>query len=212
MAGNTAAADISGSAARDTTAPTITLAGVTCVAATEATFATQGITAKAASVGGSVLGVAGNAWRLSVVNQRGLVLPSVVVDNTAQTITVTLDTTYHTAADIKTVAANAGQTANFTFSGTGTFAATATPAAPTAGSSTCDATVLLSEPGVVSVPSVVVDGVVIVGPTVPGAVNGLAGAAVVNFTTARAGAVSLTATVTDLGGNAPSRSVTGTVS
>lgn len=53
-------------------------------------------------------GVAGNAYKMYVVNSRGVSLPSVVVDDTAKTITITADLAYTSISDVQASYANAG--------------------------------------------------------------------------------------------------------
>jgi len=92
----------------DAVKPVLT-AKTTCVQHTNAVIS-DGSTLKATPVvlGGGPLGVAGNAWRMSIVNSRGDLLPTVAVDATAMTITVTADLAYASAEDIEAAANNAG--------------------------------------------------------------------------------------------------------
>jgi hypothetical protein len=94
----------------DAVKPVLT-AKTTCVQHTNAVIS-DGSTLKATPVvlGGGPLGVAGNAWRMSIVNSRGALLPTVAVDATAMTITVTADLAYASAEDIEAAANNAGIT------------------------------------------------------------------------------------------------------
>jgi len=69
------------------------------------------ITATAASaVAGGPQGVAGNAYKLSIVNARGQMTPKVVVDDTAKTVTITGDLAYASSEDVAASAANDGVT------------------------------------------------------------------------------------------------------
>jgi len=58
-----------------------------------------------AKADGAYDGNKGSGWSASVVNSRGLLLPTVSFDATAKTITVTADTGYHTVADVKAAVA-----------------------------------------------------------------------------------------------------------
>ena len=92
----------------DSVKPILT-AKTTCVQHTSAVIS-DGSKLKATSnaAAGGPLGVAGNAWRMSIVNKRGLIVPTVAVDNTAKTITVTADLAYASAEDIQASYANGG--------------------------------------------------------------------------------------------------------
>ena len=92
----------------DAVKPILT-AKTTCVQYTNAVIS-DGSKMKATPVvaGGGPLGVAGNAWRMSIVNSRGMLLPTVAVDATALTITITADLAYATAEDVEAAANNAG--------------------------------------------------------------------------------------------------------
>jgi putative cell wall-binding protein len=92
----------------DSTKPILT-AKTTCVQYTSARIA-HGTYLVATPVGaaGGPVGTEGNLWRMSVVNSRGMLIPTVVVDMTAKTITVTADLAYSTPEDIGAAAANAG--------------------------------------------------------------------------------------------------------
>jgi hypothetical protein len=92
----------------DTTKPILTVKN-TCVQYTSARIA-HGTYLVATPVGaaGGPVGTEGNLWRMSVVNSRGMLIPTVVVDMTAKTITVTADLAYSTPEDIGAAAANAG--------------------------------------------------------------------------------------------------------
>jgi hypothetical protein len=92
----------------DAVKPVLT-AKTTCVQYTSAVIS-DGSKLKATSnaAAGGPIGVAGNAWRMSIVNSRGLLVPTVAVDNTAMTITVTADLAYASAEDIQAAYANSG--------------------------------------------------------------------------------------------------------
>jgi len=91
----------------DTTKPVLATT-VTCVQATDATLS-NGTTVKAvANAVYGPQGVAGNTYKMYVVNSRGVSLPSVVVDDTAATITITADLAYTSISDVQSAYANAG--------------------------------------------------------------------------------------------------------
>jgi hypothetical protein len=117
----------------DVTKPILSVA-LTCVQGAEAVLS-NGTTLKATahSLYGPQ-GVAGNTYKMYVVNSRGVSLPSVVVDATAATITITADLAYTSVSDVQAAYANAGGVAwSFTFAGG---SATATTAIGTASATT----------------------------------------------------------------------------
>jgi hypothetical protein len=92
----------------DSVKPILT-AKTTCVQHTNAVISDGTyLSATSNPAAGGPLGVAGNAWRMSIVNKRGLIVPTVAVDNTAMTITVTADLAYASAEDIQAAYANSG--------------------------------------------------------------------------------------------------------
>jgi hypothetical protein len=92
----------------DVVKPILT-AKTTCVQYTSAVIS-DGSKVKATPVAaaGGPIGVAGNAWRMSIVNSRGMLLPTVAVDSTAKTITITADLAYSSVEDVEAAANNAG--------------------------------------------------------------------------------------------------------
>ena len=91
----------------DVTKPVLT-ATVTCTQGTDAILS-NGTTVKA--TGHAVYGpqgVAGNTYKMYVVNTRGISLPTVVVDATAATITITADLAYTSISDVNASYLNAG--------------------------------------------------------------------------------------------------------
>ena len=109
----------------DVTKPILSVA-LTCVQGAEAVLS-NGTTLKATahSLYGPQ-GVAGNTYKMYVVNNRVVSLPSVVVDDTAATITITADLAYTSVADVQAAYANAGGVAwSFTFAAAPATAATA---------------------------------------------------------------------------------------
>ena len=109
----------------DVTKPILSVA-LTCVQGAEAVLS-NGTTLKATahSLYGPQ-GVAGNTYKMYVVNNRVVSLPSVVVDDTAATITITADLAYTSVSDVQAAYANAGGIAwSFTFAGGSATASTA---------------------------------------------------------------------------------------
>jgi hypothetical protein len=91
----------------DVTKPVLSLA-VTCTQGTDAVLS-NGTTLKAtADATKGPQGVNGNVWTMAIVNSRGSLMPTVVVDDTAKTITVTGDMAYVSASDIQAVYAQGG--------------------------------------------------------------------------------------------------------
>jgi len=91
----------------DATKPVLT-ASYKCTQGADATLSNSStVKAVATNVYGPQ-GVAGNAYKMYVVNSRGVSLPSVVVDDTAKTITITADLAYTSISDVQASYANAG--------------------------------------------------------------------------------------------------------
>jgi len=167
--GNFALVDAAGTAAPDVVKPTMSISALTCNA-TSASSAIMDrgnlrVRAKYATELGGLAGSAANGYKLRVVSQRGIVIPTVVVDGSASLITVTMDVSYHTADDVVTAAKNQRQTDNFAFSKNGSTAITATlvDVSPAKGTNDCLMTVSYSEPATLTSPSLTVDGVVVSG-------------------------------------------------
>lgn len=135
----------------DETAPVLSVASVKCAAVAGSNYAkmTAGnlvVTAK----NYSTLGVNGNAYTLVVVNQRGLVSPTVSISD-AKVITVTADIGYHKPNDVKTAFQNAWLENPLlgdwvVTAGTGALTATVAPARSTTGKSECVVTITSNEP------------------------------------------------------------------
>jgi len=200
--GNFALVDGAGTAAPDVTKPTMSISALTCNATSgSSAILDRGnlrVRAKYGAELGALGGSAANGYKLRVVSQRGMVIPTVVVDSAASLITVTMDISYHTADDVVTVAKNQRQTANFAFSKNGSTAITATliDVSPTKGTNDCLMTVSYSEPASLTSPSLTVDGVVV------GGISGNSTAKTshkIAFTTngLKGSSVTLTGTVTD---------------
>ena len=162
LSGNAMAADVGASAALDAAKPAITIAAVACTAIDKTKIVRNGLTIEAAAKG-----IATNGWTLSVVNQRGILMPTVVEDATAKTITITMDTGYHTPGDLVNLVANSGGSTTWVYSSTSTTAPAATTLGPVtyltagaggnAGSQDCTASLSISEPAYLSgTPSVTV--------------------------------------------------------
>ena len=204
VAGNNATVDAASTAATDLVKATMTAATPVCNADSAANSAAQWtrggltITAKKAAVGGAWDGRAPNGYKLRVVSQRGLVIPSVSVDSAALLITVTLDANYHNAADVVTVAANVGANANLDWAGSSALTATTADLAPSRkGKDDCKMTIVYSEPASITSASLTIDGVVET--ITSGANTSAATAAVILFESTATGkaTVSLTATTSD---------------
>jgi len=134
--------------ARDATGPTLTATGVSCVHTTAQNTLTKGNLSIAATATGAYTGAEGNSWKMTVVQQRGILQPDITVDTTAKMITVTGDTGYHTANDVAARWASLNMTSGWTVgASTGLISATLTPAVGLAGQSTCTVSVTLNEPG-----------------------------------------------------------------
>ena len=116
----------------DITKPILSVA-LTCVQSTDATLS-NGTTVKAVATNiYGPQGVAGNAYKMYVVNSRGVSLPTVVVDATAATITITADLAYTSISDVQQAYANTGGIA-------WSFAHAASPATATTAIGTASAT------------------------------------------------------------------------
>lgn len=146
--GNMPAADVTWTMKTDATAPTASVTAILCVgsAATVLTAGSLVMTAKTVAAGGSVYGAAGNSYRLSVVNSRGLMKPSVALDKTAKTITVTADTGYHTPNDVATIMLNDGVGDWAVTASTTKLTATVIPASNLLGVSDCTVNLTANEP------------------------------------------------------------------
>jgi hypothetical protein len=91
----------------DTTKPVLT-AKVTCTQGQAAVLSNATTVKATPSAVYGPKGVAGNTYKMYVNNSRGLALPTVVVDDTAATITITADLAYTSISDVNQAYANAG--------------------------------------------------------------------------------------------------------
>jgi hypothetical protein len=91
----------------DTTKPVLT-AAVTCTQGTDATLSNATTIKAVANATYGPQGVAGNTYKMYVNNSRGLAMPTVVVDATAATITITADLAYTSISDVNQAYVNAG--------------------------------------------------------------------------------------------------------
>jgi hypothetical protein len=140
------AAAVTATLAADATAPTISVSAVNCAADASAAI-TAGGTTFTATNGKAQDGAAGNSYRLTVVNSRGLMTPSFVVDDTAKTIVVTADVGYHTPNDLIGYQTSTGAGGNWTITaGTGLLTATVVAGSSLAGDSNCTLTLSSNEP------------------------------------------------------------------
>jgi len=101
-ANNPPAANPTATISADSTGPTFGTPSVSISAISNATIARGELkfTALPAALSGTQFGARGSSWQLAVNNQRGIVLPTVAINATTKTITVTADTGYHMVADI----------------------------------------------------------------------------------------------------------------
>ena len=143
--------DVVTTSAPDVTGPTLTAVGVTCTAGNLGSWTAGDLTLTAVALK-ALDGAVANQYTMSVVNSRGLLKPSVKVDATAKTITITADTGYHTVADVDNELDNAGidsvnvTTANLTANGAKRVSATALPAVSLGGDHNCAVLVVGNEP------------------------------------------------------------------
>ena len=153
--GNSPATNPAATALPDVVGPVLSAAGTTCVASAQASWTAGALTLSAAK-DGALDGALGNQYTMSVVNQRGLMAPTVVVDATAKTITVTADTGYHTVGDVTMALKNAWledpYLGSLSSSGTPTSLLTKTtlPAVSLAGATDCSVTLAADEPFVMN--------------------------------------------------------------
>jgi len=143
--GNQMAADVTATVVTDATGAVATLNKTVCLDGASAVL-TQGNLVFTATNLKAYDGAVGNQWKMTVVNSRGLLQPDVVVDATAQMITVTVDTGYHTVADVSARYTSLNGTSAWTISGTGATTATLTPRVSASGTSTCTVYVDFNEP------------------------------------------------------------------
>ena len=184
LAGNSVAGatiDMNADLAVDSTPPVLTPTSVECIhkgSDTSQYSMTRGNLRFTTSETGKFAGAKGAGFKLTVVNQRGLEKPTIAVDETAKTVTVTADTLYHSPEDVIAVAAENWLTnpllGNWTVSspaGAG-YSATVTPVSAIGGKSRCFVDFSASE-------AIIVDnGAVALG----GSLSGLGTASVVNPT------------------------------
>jgi len=143
LAGNTMDDPISLTVAADSTAPVLTVSAVECNHATGSNYsmAKSPLTITAGSTG-KFGGAQGAGFKMSVVNQRGILVPTVDINETTRTITVTADTGYHTPNDVAAVMAQNWQTnavlGNWSVGASSTLlAATTSAVSATGGASSC---------------------------------------------------------------------------
>ena len=90
----------------DVTKPVLS-AAITCVQGADAVLS-NGTTVKASATASGPQGVNGNSYKMFVVNNRGLTVPTVAVDTTAMTITITADLAYTSISDVQNAYSNGG--------------------------------------------------------------------------------------------------------
>jgi putative cell wall-binding protein len=144
------AAAITTTLAADSTAPVVSVNAINCVAAANAAI-TAGGTTFTATAAKAQAGAAGNSYRLTVVNSRGLMQPSFVVDDTAKTIVVTADVGYHTPNDLIAYQTSTGAGGNWTITaGAGLLTATVVAGSSLAGISNCTMNIASNEPIIIA--------------------------------------------------------------
>ena len=134
--GNQMAADVSTTVVADTTGAVATFNKAVCLDGASAALTQGNLTFTATNLK-AYDGAVGNQWKMTVVNSRGLLQPLVDVDATTQMITVTVDTGYHTVADVIARYTSLNGTSAWTVSGTGATTATLTPRVSASGTQTC---------------------------------------------------------------------------
>jgi len=126
-AGLNPASAVSSTVGTDSASPVMTAAAVKSDATGVATYSVSPLSISAKSTG-AYHGAKGSGFAVSVVNQRGLLKPTFVVDGTAKTITITADTGYHTPSDVALAVANSENSDWAVNSSTTTLNATVSPA------------------------------------------------------------------------------------
>ncbi len=133
-------------ATADATAPTVS-ASVACVATGTATITLDAATDMVLT--SKAKGADMNGWKAYLVHDRGRNQPGIAIDDTAKTITITIDKYFSTAVDVSHAFGQAGITSwTVTTVGAGLYAAThfaATGATSVGGDSTCTVTLTQNE-------------------------------------------------------------------
>jgi hypothetical protein len=147
QAGLSPAQSIPATAGADAATPaTITALGTRCSATQDAVVSSD----IEITISGDYEGAAGNAFTMTVTNQRGLLIPTVTVDTTAKTIAIVADTSYHDASDVATVMQNNllanAVLGNFSVTGGTGLTATVVPARAIGGISSCEILISANEP------------------------------------------------------------------
>jgi len=141
-AGLNPASTVSSTVGTDSASPVLTVLDSTSTATGVATYSVSPLSISAKSTG-AFFGAKGSGFAVSVVNQRGLLKPTFVVDGTAKTITITADTGYHTPSDVAQAVANAENSDWAVNSSTSTLNATVAPASCLASTCGYDTVVVL---------------------------------------------------------------------
>lgn len=107
-AGLNPSVDVRSTVSTDSASPTITpiVLSNTPEAVANYRIAPLSISAVTTANGGAYQGAKGSGWAVTVVNQRGILKPTVVENATAKTMVITADVGYHTPADVATALAN----------------------------------------------------------------------------------------------------------
>jgi len=106
-AGLNPATGVSSTVGTDSAAPTLTALLTKSTATGVATYSVSPLSISASSAG-AYHGAKGSGFAVTVVNQRGILKPTVAIDGTAKTMVITADTGYHTPSDVKQAFLNAG--------------------------------------------------------------------------------------------------------
>jgi len=103
--GLTPSSEVRSTVSTDSASPTITPIVLSNTPSSVANYRVAPLSISASS-SGDYYGAKGSGWSLTVVNQRGLLKPTVVENATAKTLVVTADIGYHTPADVAQVLEN----------------------------------------------------------------------------------------------------------
>jgi len=126
-AGLNPASTVSSTVGTDSASPVMTVLSTKSDATGVATYSVSPLSISAKATG-AYFGAKGSGFAVSVVNQRGLLKPTFVVDGTAKTITITADTGYHTPSDVAQAVTNASNSDWAVNSSSSTLNATVSPA------------------------------------------------------------------------------------
>ena len=126
-AGLNPAGSVSSTVGTDSASPVLTVLDTKSDATGVATYSVSPLSISAKATG-AYFGAKGSGFAVSVVNQRGLLKPTFVVDGTAKTIKITADTGYHTPSDVAQAVLNSGNSDWAVNSSSSTLNASVSPA------------------------------------------------------------------------------------